>query len=138
VADGGGGDARFRTFNYEGCEILVGRGARENDQLTFRVAGPNDLWLHAAGFAGSHVVVRVPESGSVPRQVVEYAAQLAAFHSKARAAGGKVAVHVCRASDVRKPRGAPAGQVQLRRFDVVRVYPRGGESAESPGEGAAG
>lgn len=109
----------------EGFEILVGRGARENDELTFS-ASPRDLWLHAAGYAGSHVIVRVPEDvDDVPRAVVERAAQLAAYHSKAQNARGKVEVHVCRVADVRKPRGAPPGQVQIRRWDSVKVYPRG-------------
>jgi predicted ribosome quality control (RQC) complex YloA/Tae2 family protein len=49
---------------------------------------------------------------------------LAAWHSKARGARGKVAVHVCRAEDVSKPKGAPAGLVMLRRWDIVKVYPR--------------
>lgn len=116
----------WRTIEADGFEILVGRGARENDELTFRVARPRDLWLHASGFAGSHVVIRLPEGvDDAPRSVIERAAELAAWHSKARHARGKVTVHVCRASDVRKPRGAPPGQVQLRRFDTVKVYPKG-------------
>lgn len=114
----------FRRVELDGWEILVGKGARDNDHLTFKVARPRDYWLHASGFAGSHVVVRVDEDGEAPRHVLEHAAALAAYHSKARDAGGKVIVHVCRAADVRKPRGAPAGQVQLRRFDVLRVYPK--------------
>lgn len=118
---------RWRTVEVEGFEILVGKGARDNDTLTLREARPTDLWLHAAGYAGSHVIVRDPDgqTGDVPRAVVERAAALAAWHSKAREARGKVAVHVCRARDVRKRKGAPAGQVQLRAFDTVRVYPRG-------------
>ena len=118
----------WRTFEVEGFEILVGKAARDNDRLTFRVARPTDLWLHASGFAGSHVVIRKPEGvDDVPRHVIDRAAELAAWHSKARDARGKVAVHVCRAGDVRKPRGAPPGQVQLRRYDTVKVYPRDGE-----------
>lgn len=115
-------------LELDGHEILVGRSARDNDRLTLRVARPRDLWLHAAGYAGSHVVVRALEgvTGEVPRHVVERAAALAAWHSKARDAGGKVAVHVCRASDVSKPRGAPPGQVRLRRHDTMRVYAREG------------
>ena len=119
-----GGADGFRRVEVDGYEILVGKGARDNDRLTFRVARPRDWWLHAAGYAGSHVVVRVDESGGAPRSVLERAAQLAVYHSKARDAGGKVAVHVCRAGDVRKPRGAPPGQVELRSWDVLRVYPR--------------
>lgn len=115
----------YRTILFEGFEILVGKGARDNDALTFGVARPNDLWLHAGGYAGSHVIVRRgEEGGETPREVVQRAAELAAFHSKARDARGKVAVHVCRAGEVRKRRGAPAGQVELRRFDTVKVYPR--------------
>lgn len=114
--------ADYLTFETDGYEILVGQSARDNDRLTFDVADPQDLWLHVSGMPGSHVVVRNPGSGEVPRPVVKRAAELAAFHSKARAAGGKVNVHVCRACDVRKPRGAKSGTVQLRRFDEVKVY----------------
>lgn len=112
-----------------GFEILVGRSARENDRLSLREARPDDLWLHAAGHAGSHVVIRAREgkTGEVPREVVEQAAQLAVRHSKARGAGGKVAVHVCRARSVGKRRGAPAGQVVLRDYETVKVYPRAPE-----------
>jgi predicted ribosome quality control (RQC) complex YloA/Tae2 family protein len=112
----------YSTFHADGFEILVGQSARDNDRLTFSVAAPQDLWLHAAGTPGSHVLVRNPDGGEVPRPVVKRAAELAAFHSKARAAGGKVPVHVCRACDVRKPRGAKPGTVELRRFDEVKVY----------------
>ncbi|MGH7505195.1 MAG: NFACT RNA binding domain-containing protein [Longimicrobiales bacterium] len=108
----------------DGFEVLVGRGARANDELTFRIASARDVWLHAAGHAGSHVIIRQPEDGTeIPRPVVERAAELAAWHSKARNARGKVEVHVCRVADVRKPRGFAPGEVQLRRWDRVRVYP---------------
>ncbi|MQA89259.1 MAG: DUF814 domain-containing protein [Gemmatimonas sp.] len=120
MAEGGG----YRTFIFDGHEILVGKNARDNDRLTFRVATPGDLWLHASGYSGSHVIVRQPATEEVPRAVVEVAAQLAAFHSKARGVRGKVEVHVCRAGDVRKPPGAPAGQVRIRRGEAMRVYAR--------------
>jgi predicted ribosome quality control (RQC) complex YloA/Tae2 family protein len=119
------GRAGWDTHDIEGFTVLVGRSARANDELTFRVARPRDLWLHAAGHAGSHVIIRVPEDvADVPRTVVERAAAWAAWHSKSRHARGKVEVHLCRVADVRKPRGAPTGTVELRRFDSVRVYPR--------------
>ncbi len=114
--------ADYLTFESEGYEILVGVSARDNDRLTFSVADPQDLWLHVGGVPGSHVVVRNPGGGEVPRTVVKRAAELAAFHSKARAAGGKVTVSVCRACDVRKPRGAKPGTVELRRREEVKVY----------------
>jgi predicted ribosome quality control (RQC) complex YloA/Tae2 family protein len=121
----------YITVDVDGFEVLIGRSARDNDDLTFGVARPRDLWLHAAGYAGSHVVIRVPEdSVEVPRSVVEKAASYAAWHSKAQNARGKVEVHVCRAADIRKPRGVPAGTVELRRYDRVKVYPRAPDSPE--------
>lgn len=119
----------YHSFELDGFEILVGRSAADNDRLTLRIARARDLWLHAGGHAGSHVVVRALDgpTGEVPKHVVERAAELAAWHSKARAAGGKVSVHVCRAGEVGKTRGAPAGQVRLGRHETVKVYPRGAE-----------
>lgn len=113
----------YRTFVVESFEVLVGRGAEENDDLTFSVASPSDLWLHVSGgIAGSHVVVRNPNNVEVPREVIEKAAAAAAWYSKARNAP-KAEVHVCRAADVSKPRGAPAGLVELARWKAVRVVP---------------
>ena len=113
----------YRTVNVEGYEILVGRGDEDNDHLTFEVAEPHDLWLHVAGGTpGSHVVVKNPDRGEIPREVIERAAELAAWYSKARGAP-RVEVHYCRASDVSKPRGAPHGLVELRRWKSVKVKP---------------
>lgn len=116
-------ESRYRQFERDGRQILVGKGAEDNDVLTFEIAERDDLWLHVSGWSGSHVVVRVPDGADEPpREVVEYAARLAAWFSKARGAKGKVEVHVCRAGDVRKERRAPAGQVQLARWTAVKVY----------------
>ena len=113
----------YRTFVVDGFDILVGRGEDDNDTLTFDVAEPHDLWLHVAGgTAGSHVVIRNPEQGEVPRSVVDAAAAAAAWYSKARGAP-RVEVHLCRVSDVSKPRGAPAGLVQLAKWKAVRIKP---------------
>ncbi|HEX8298571.1 MAG TPA: NFACT RNA binding domain-containing protein [Rubricoccaceae bacterium] len=117
------------THDVDGYEVLVGRSAKDNDWLTFKVAAPQDVWLHVGGGTpGSHVVVRQPEGGEVPRSVVKRAAELAAKHSKAGKATGKVDVHVCRACDVRKPRGAKPGSVELRRYDSIKVYPGGADA----------
>jgi len=113
----------YRTIVVGGFEILVGRGDEDNEVLTFQVAEPHDLWLHVGGGTpGSHVVVRNPSRGEVPRDVVEAAAAAAAWYSKARGAA-RVEVHVCRVSDVRKPRGAAVGMVELARWKSVRVQP---------------
>ena len=121
----------YRTLRVGGFEVLVGRGDEANDHLTFDVAEPQDLWLHVAGgTAGSHVVIRNPEGAVVPPDVVERAAAAAAWYSKARAAA-RVEVHVCRAGDVSKPRGAPAGMVQLARWKSIKVKP---EAVKPEGE----
>ena|SRR5688572_8421813 len=113
----------YRTVVIEGWEVWVGRAAADNDTLTFRIAAPRDTWLHVAGGTpGSHVVVRNPSGGVVPREVLEQAAQLAAWYSKARAAK-RVEVHACRVADVSKPRGAPAGRVQIKNFKKLKVTP---------------
>ncbi len=113
----------YRTVDLDGWEVLVGRSASDNDYLTFRVAEPRDLWMHVGGGTpGSHVVIRNPEGAEIPRDVIERAAQLAGWYSKARRAA-RVEVHACRAADVTKPRGAPRGQVEIRRFKRIKVAP---------------
>lgn len=114
----------MRYRSSDGFEILVGRSARDNDELTFRVADQDDFWLHVAPSSGSHVVVRNPDRlDRLPRATQREAAALAAWHSKSRA-GGRVAVHLTRVRLVSKRRGAPAGQVQLKRFEVIQASPR--------------
>ncbi|MFN8011247.1 MAG: NFACT RNA binding domain-containing protein [Holophagaceae bacterium] len=114
----------FRSVIVDGFEVLIGKGDADNDALTFKVAAPLDVWMHVASVPGSHVVIRNPDKLSeLPREVLERAAQLAAWHSKARD-GGKVEVHVCRVADVSKPRGFAPGKVLLRQFKGIRVYPK--------------
>ncbi|HET6330195.1 MAG TPA: NFACT RNA binding domain-containing protein [Holophagaceae bacterium] len=115
----------FRSVQIEGFELLIGKGDAENDQLTFKVAENTDFWLHVANMPGSHVVIRNPDKVSEPpRLVLERAAELAAFHSKARDAG-KVEVHWCRIADISKPRGFAPGKVILKQWKSLRVYPKG-------------
>jgi len=120
----------YREFVLDGWTVLVGKAATDNDRLTLEIAEPRDFWLHVAGWSGSHVVVRNPDDDPTPpRAVLDYAARLAAWYSKARGARGKVEVHVCRAEDVSKPRGFAPGKVLLARWDAVKVY------AKEPPEG---
>ncbi len=121
-ADGKG--LAFRSVMIEGFEVLIGKGDVDNDRLTFKVAAPLDWWLHVASVPGSHVIIRNPDKLSdAPREVFERAAELAAFHSKARD-GGKVEVHLCRVADVSKPRGFEPGKVILKQWKALRVYPK--------------
>lgn len=114
----------FRSLMVDQFEVLIGKGDADNDRLTFKVATGADFWLHVANVPGSHVIIRNPDKVSEPpREVLERAAQLAAWHSKARD-GGKVEVHWCRVADVSKPRGFAPGKVILKTFKSLRVYPR--------------
>jgi hypothetical protein len=114
----------FRSVMVDGFEVLIGKGDAENDQLTFKVADNPDFWLHVAGVPGSHVVIRNPDKLSeLPRHVIERAAELAAYHSKAKD-GGKVEVHLARIADISKPRGFAPGKVILKRWTGIRVYPK--------------
>ena len=114
----------YRTVEVDGFTVLIGRSDEENDLLTFEVAEPADVWMHVAGYSGSHVVIRNPDGlPEVPEAVLRRSAELAAWYSKGRAAK-RVEVHVCRAGDVSKPRGFPPGKVLLARWRRLRVEPR--------------
>ncbi len=114
-----GGPRRFRTT--EGATILVGRSARENDQITFHEAGPEDLWFHARGLAGAHVVLKT--GGSPTEKSTIAAAQVAAYYSEGRGSG-QVAVDCVARKHVRKPRGAPPGAVTYTQERTLLVSPR--------------
>ena len=115
---------RYRSVTIDGFDILIGRNSRENDILTFQVAGPDDFWMHVADYSGSHVVVRNPGKVKVlPDNVLLKAAELAAYFSQARNSP-KVEVHYTRRKHVSKPRRARPGLVKLSDFGAIRVEPR--------------
>jgi predicted ribosome quality control (RQC) complex YloA/Tae2 family protein len=100
----------YRAFrSLAGLALLVGRGAAENDQLTRRVARGNDLWLHARGQAGAHVVIRLG-GRAVDQESLLDAGHLAAHFSDARGEP-QVDVACTQAKYVRKPKGAAPGAV---------------------------
>jgi predicted ribosome quality control (RQC) complex YloA/Tae2 family protein len=115
----------IRKIIFNGWEILVGKSAAGNDHLTTKMARPDDLWLHAEGMPGSHVIVRNPNAGIIPPDVLVKAAALAAFHSKGRNAG-KVPVTYTRAGLVKKPKGAKPGLVMLQERKSLMVMPEDG------------
>jgi len=106
-----------------GWEVWVGRDSRQNDELTHRYASQKDLWFHARGCQGSHVVLRVATGkGEPPKDAILRAAAIAAFHSKARTSG-LVPVAYAEKRYVRKPRKAPPGTAVMLREKVVMVRP---------------
>ncbi|HEY0724977.1 MAG TPA: NFACT RNA binding domain-containing protein [Pyrinomonadaceae bacterium] len=112
-----------RYLSSDGYEILVGRAARDNDNLTFRVAQPNDLWMHTGDYPGSHVVVRNPTRKEVPHRTIIEAAQLAGRFSQA-SDDTKVVVHYTERKFLSKPKGAAPGLVRLSRFRSITVEPK--------------
>lgn len=116
--------AGVRSFtSSDGFEILVGKKAKDNDFLTFRLAKSLDLWMHAADYPGSHVVVRNPNRKEIPHRTLLEAARLAAFYSQAKKQP-KAAVHYTQKKFVNKPRGAAAGLVSLSSFKTILVEPK--------------
>jgi predicted ribosome quality control (RQC) complex YloA/Tae2 family protein len=111
-----------RYQSSDGYEVLVGRTARDNDQLTFRVARPNDLWLHAGDYPGSHVIVRNSSRSDIPHRTILEAAQLAGKFSQA-SKDSKVAIHYTRRKFLSKPKGAAPGLVRMSTFKSITVEP---------------
>jgi len=112
-----------RYLSTDGYEILVGRTARDNDTLTFRIANPNDLWMHAGDYPGSHVVVRNPTRKEIPHRTIIEAAQLAGKFSQA-SEDAKVVIHYTHRKFLSKPKGAAPGLVRLSRFRSITVEPK--------------
>ena len=121
-----GADPRppFRIFTVDGgFEVLAGKNSRNNDVLTLRNARPDDLWFHARGCSGSHVILRVASAAGVPgKRAKEQAAAIAAYYSRMRNASS-VPVAMTERKYVRKPKGAPPGSVVIERERVIFAVP---------------
>jgi len=110
-----------RYTSPQGFEVWVGRSARGNDELTFKVAKSRDLWLHAQGYPGSHVIVRA-ENREVPFETVLFAAQLAAAYSKANLSDN-VPVDYTLKKNVWRSKGGAPGAVGFSQQKTVYVTP---------------
>ncbi|MEO0325343.1 MAG: NFACT RNA binding domain-containing protein [Myxococcota bacterium] len=109
----------YRTFaTSEGGVVLVGRSATDNDELTLRVARPHDLWLHARGVRGAHVIVPLGKRDVCPPERLVDAATLAAHFSEA-AGDAVVEVQYTPRRHVHKRKGLPPGAVHVSREKVL-------------------
>ncbi len=116
--------SKYRVFDLgEGYTLYVGKSAADNDELTMRFARPNDLWFHARGASGSHCVLRLEKGDRPPKYIIERAASVAAYYSKARNAKYTPVAYTFK-KYVRKPKGANQGAVTMAREDVVMVTPK--------------
>lgn len=107
----------------DGNLIYIGRSGRENEQVTFDIGGSDDLWLHARGVPGSHVILRMRASSAEPDENrIETAASLAAYYSGSRESG-TVEVDVTPRRHVRKIKGGGPGMVTYRNERTIAVRP---------------
>lgn len=116
--------AGIEITDPRGYLVIVGRGAKENDEITFKRARSRDLWLHAQGYRGAHVVV-VAGGGKgeqVPFETILFAARLAAGNSEARQSDNVPVDYTERKNVWRKPGGAP-GAVNYAHHKTVYVTP---------------
>ena len=117
----GSKSAPLKVTTPDGIVIWVGRNARQNDEVTFVKGRPEDLWLHARGVPGAHVIIK---SGGRPvaDNVLQRAASLAAYYSASRGEG-HVEVDSTERRHVRKIKGGKAGMVTYRNESVIEAVP---------------
>ena len=116
---------KVSTWNYEladGWQVMAGKTDADNDILSLKLAGPHDWWFHLHGQPGSHVILKAREGLEPGKEVLQAAAAVAAWHSKARGAG-VVPVVCTRAANVSKPRGAKPGTVSIKNEKIIKVRP---------------
>jgi len=103
--------------------VWAGKNSANNDLLTLRYAKPDDLWFHARGAGGSHVVLKVGTGKGEPgKKAREQAAGIAAYYSKMKNAS-MVPVAMTEKRYVRKPKGSQAGTVVIEREKVIFAAP---------------
>lgn len=122
---GGGARSAPLRLTQDGYVIWVGRNSRQNEQVTFKNANPQDLWLHARDVPGAHVVIR-NDGRRIPEMIIKHAAAVAAYYSAARNEKN-VIVDVTRCKYVKKIKGAGPGMVTYRNEETITVTPQNEE-----------
>jgi len=114
--------AALRFTTGDGLQVLVGRSARQNEVVTFDLASSDDMWFHARGMPGSHVVLKTA-GRTPPARSIEQAAALAAYYSRGRGST-TVPVDMAPARNVRRVKGGKPGLVHISGETTVNVHPR--------------
>jgi len=118
----GSGQSAPLKLTKDGYVVWIGRNSRQNELVTFKHGGGEDLWLHAHDVPGAHVVIRF-DGRRIPESLIEQAASLAAYYSASRNEG-KVTVDVTRCKYVKKIKGAGPGMVTYRNEETITVTPK--------------
>jgi predicted ribosome quality control (RQC) complex YloA/Tae2 family protein len=111
---------QVEKVEFRGHAILIGRNNVGNDRIVKELSAPDDLWLHAQGIPGSHVLVKRTAGKEVPKEVIEEAARLAVLHSRAKGSQN-VPVFLAEARHVSKFKGAKPGLVRIAKYSTVFV-----------------
>jgi predicted ribosome quality control (RQC) complex YloA/Tae2 family protein len=101
-----------------GKEVYCGRNSRGNEAVSLHFGQDQDVWFHVRGAPGAHVILRQQPGESASDEDMQFAANIASFHSKVRT-GGKVNVSFCSPKYVSKPKGARLGMVTIDRESVI-------------------
>ncbi len=111
----------MRFVSTDGFPIYVGRNNRQNDELTFKNARKDDIWLHAQKVHGSHVIIACAGQ-PVPDDTVTQAAQLAAHYAESKG-GQNIPVDVTPVKQVKKTPAGKPGMVIYHSYRTVIVNP---------------
>ncbi|MCL2337341.1 MAG: NFACT family protein [Firmicutes bacterium] len=111
----------LRFVSGDGFTILVGKNNRQNDHLTFKIAGEQDIWMHTSKIPGSHVIIRT-EGREAPLNTLRQAAALAANFSRAKGSSN-VPVDYTQRKNVKKPSGARPGFVIYEKQKTLYADP---------------
>ena len=119
---GGGRQGPLRIVSRDGYVLWIGRNSRQNEKLTHKTANSQDLWFHARGVPGAHVVIR-NDGRRIRDQLIKEAAAVAAHYSQKRN-DKRVPVDYTRVKYVKAIKGAGPGMVTYRNEQTISVAPR--------------
>ncbi len=112
----------LRVLSPDGIEVYIGKSMKQNEYLAFKLAAPDDIWLHARGVPGAHVLVKMRGLPQIPQRTLLYAAGLAAGRSQARHSTAAEVMYT-QARYLRKPPAAPPGTLLYSHEKSIRVPP---------------
>ncbi|MGB9857024.1 MAG: Rqc2 family fibronectin-binding protein [Dictyoglomaceae bacterium] len=112
----------YKFITSSGHEVYVGKNNRQNDYLTFNIASPEDLWFHARGTPGAHVILKLKSKEEIPQEIIEEVASLAAYFSKGKNSS-YVAVDYTKRKYVQKPKGGKPGFVVYKNEKTIFIKP---------------
>ncbi len=108
----------YQTLQLGDFKVYRGRDASANEYVTFQLADENDLWFHAKGVPGSHLVIKVGDKSVTP-EIIQQAAEIVAKNSKTKEK--EVQVVYCKKKFVTKVQGTNLGQVNVDKINAYEI-----------------